>query len=115
MALNLILRGAGNDAAAYQAFERNRWRMTDWVAEQLDLDPARHAIRSGLRSFARAADEATAQWLGAGRPIEVGVAVEGMVELLVGALRAATKWDPDVGGEVEVAVEELRRSAPVAL
>jgi len=115
VALNLILRGAGNDAAAYQAFERNRWRMTDWVCEQLDLDPARHATRSAVRAFARAADEATAQWLGAGRPIEVEVAVEGMVELLVGALRAATRWDPelDVGGEVERAVEELRRPAPV--
>lgn len=110
VALNLILRGAGNDAAAYQAFERNRWRMTDWVCEQLDLDPGRHATRSALRAFARAADEATAQWLGAGRPVEVEMAVEGMMELLVGALRAATRWDPDL--DVTAAVEQVRVTAP---
>jgi AcrR family transcriptional regulator len=111
VALNLILRGAGNDAAAYQAFERNRWEMTDWVCELLGLDPANAAARSALRSFARATDEATAQWLAGGQPIEIDVVVEGLLELLVGALRAATKWDPDLvaGGTVERAVEELRR------
>lgn len=107
VALNLILRGAGNDAAAYEAFERNRWEMTEWVCEQLHLDPQRRAIRSALRSFARAADETTAQWLAAGQPVGIGILVEGMVELLVGALRAATKWDPEIS--VVAAVEELRR------
>jgi AcrR family transcriptional regulator len=111
VALNLILRGAGNDAAAYQAFERNRWEMTDWVCELLGLNPERAATRSALRSFARAADESTAQWLAAGQPIEIDVVVDGLVELLVGALRAATKWDPALvaGGAVDQAVEELRR------
>ncbi len=108
VALNLILRGAGNDAAAYQAFERNRWKMTDWVAGQLGLDPERPAVRSGIRSFARAADEATAQWLAAGRPIGTDAAVDGMIELLVGALRAAARWDGELS--VDAAVEELRRA-----
>ena len=113
VALNLILRGAGNDAAAYQAFERNRWEMTDWVCELLGLDPERAATRSALRSFARAADEATARWLAGGRPIAVTMVVDGLVELLIGALRAATRWDPELvtGGAVERAVEELRRPA----
>jgi AcrR family transcriptional regulator len=111
VALNLILRGAGNDAAAYQAFERNRWEMTDWVCELLGLEPERAATRSALRSFARATDEATARWLAGGRPIGVEMVVDGLVELLVGALRAATKWDPELAadGAVERAVEELRR------
>jgi AcrR family transcriptional regulator len=110
VALNLILRGAGNDAAAYQAFERNRWEMTDWVCELLGLDPERPATRSALRSFARATDEATAQWLAAGQPVEIDMVVDGLIELLIGALRAATRWDPDlaIGGTVERAVEELR-------
>jgi AcrR family transcriptional regulator len=112
VALNLILRGAGNDAAAYQAFERNRWEMTDWVCEQLGLDPANPVTRSALRSFARATDEATAQWLAGGQPIEIDAVVDGFVELLVGALRAATKWDPDL--EVAGAVERLRNTASVS-
>jgi AcrR family transcriptional regulator len=107
VALNLILRGAGNDAAAYEAFERSRWKMTDWICEQLGLDPERRATRSALRSFARAADETTAQWLAAGQPIDVPTVVDGLVELLVGALRAAARWDPDV--DVGRAVDELRR------
>jgi AcrR family transcriptional regulator len=112
VALNLILRGAGNDPAAYQAFEQNRWKMTGWVAEQLGLDLQRPAVRSALRSFARAADEATAQWLGGGRPVGVEVAVDGLLELLIGALRAAARWDPEVAaaGTVELAIEELGRS-----
>lgn len=108
VALNLILRGAGNDAAAYEAFEHNRWRMTDWTAGQLSLDPDVPAVRSALRSFARAADEATAQWLAAGRPVDVDTAVDGLVELLVGALRAASRWDPEVAAEPAIA--ELRRT-----
>jgi AcrR family transcriptional regulator len=105
VALNLILRGAGNDAAAYDAFERNRWRMTDWVCDQLGLDPRRDATRSALRAFTRAADEATALWLAAGQPIPIDAVVDGMVELLTGALRAAARWD--TGVDVTAALAEL--------
>jgi AcrR family transcriptional regulator len=107
VALNLILRGAGNDTQAHQALEPNRWEMLNWACEQLELDPERLAIRTAFRSFARAADEATAEWLSAGRPIEIDVVVEGMVELLIGALQAATKWD--TGVTVADAIEGLRQ------
>ncbi|HEY1967235.1 MAG TPA: TetR/AcrR family transcriptional regulator [Pseudonocardia sp.] len=113
LALNLILRGIGNDPEAYEAFERTRWRITDWASEQLELDPEQPGLRPVWRAFARAADELTVHWLSDTSVFGIDAVVEGMVELLIGSLLAASALQP--GLEVVRQVAELRQPGSTQL
>lgn len=110
LALNLILRGVGGDWESWQTFEGTRWEMIQWACGLLGLDSDREVIQMVWRAFAGAADEATAYWLRHDRPLEVDVMVEGLIEILAGALQAATRWDESL--DVRRAVSQLRRPRP---
>lgn len=110
-ALVSIVRGIGNDAQAWQIFDETRWQMITWACQQLDLDAERPSIRLAWRAFSRAADEITIN-----RPSEdaepaIDAVVEWLVEMLVGALRAAHKIDPEA--DVGSALDHLRHSTKI--
>jgi len=111
LALNVILNRSG-PTDALEAFEASRRGMLAWIVDKIGLrdEPDTQLI---LRSFGAAVDEATIRWLRSADPYPTAVLVEAIVELLIGALRAAAKLDPSL--EVDRAIRHLRRGRPSAL
>lgn len=107
LALRLILPNLATDPDASEIFERDRRTMTAWACVQLGLDPDEPGLRMAARTFARAADETTLQWLTMEPRVPLDAMADGLLEVLAALVSAAAVWQP--GLDVTEAVAELRR------
>jgi hypothetical protein len=73
-------------AEVREALERARWERVEGLAEGMGLDPAKPAVRVGLRSWISYVDTAMLTWLDQGAPDR-----DALVQMLVRALGATAE------------------------
>jgi AcrR family transcriptional regulator len=84
------------DPEAWDALEVQRVRMVTWMCEITGLDPENVALCLAIRSAGDAMDQLTVRWLRQGRTFEIEKLVEAMVNIVIGAIRAAHSLDPSL-------------------
>lgn len=106
LAMRLVLGGKGADPEAWRFFEENRWRAIEWGMIVLGLDPESPSLRIMMRSATAAVDEAAAYWHMHGRPFDLAVITEVLLERTISALQGAARLDPSL--DVDNAIDRLR-------
>ena len=82
------------DPEAWATLEHYRMGMVTWTCDVVGLDSERPALRLMLRSAGDVLDQLSVRWLQHNPEFRIEGVVEAMVQVVIGALRAAQALDP---------------------
>lgn len=93
------------DPEVWESLERSRMRIVAWACAMVGLDPGNEALLLMLRAAGDTMDHLSLRWVQQEDGFAVDAVTEAMVQVVIGALRAATALDPTL--DVEAAVTLL--------
>lgn len=109
LAVSILSGGIGSDPDAHAIFDEDRWRISRWWLEMVGLNAAHPALQLTTRATAGAVDAATLHWIQ--RPdFDVEAVADMLFDILVGALRTASRLDDTLDVSAAVAMLETDRT-----
>lgn len=93
LARSIIAGRLGSDAEAREIFEADRWQISRWILEMVELDVDNTAIEIMMRAAAGATDTATLHWINSGCVYASSTLAEALLEVLVSCLESAQRLD----------------------